>query len=71
MVEVIVPVVAILGVFVFAPLIVTGGILGGRFIRMKQRELDLRERELETELRRQQLEERSFERRLNEPGSGM
>ena len=66
MVEVIVPVVGILGVFVFTPLIVTGGILGSRFIRMKQRELDLRERELEAELHRQKLEERSFERRLEE-----
>ncbi len=66
MVEIIVPVVAILGVFVFTPLIITGGILGSRFMRMKQRELDLRERELEAEVRRQKLEELSFERRLEE-----
>ncbi len=62
MVEIIVPVAGILGVFLFTPAIITAGIIGWRFTRLKQKELDLRERELELEIQRQKLEERSFGR---------
>ncbi len=57
MTDLVVPVVAVLSVFVFFPVVVVGGILGGRFTKMKREELELRERELAVEQSRLALEE--------------
>lgn len=50
--EVIVPVVAILSMFVVFPVIIFGSAIGRRFLKLKERELEIRQAELEVERER-------------------
>jgi len=48
-------IVSVVSIFVLLPAIVVGGVLGGRFLKLKERELGIREKELETERERLQV----------------
>lgn len=45
----VIPIVAIISTVVVLPVVVVGAVLGGRYLRMKERELGIREKELEVE----------------------
>ncbi len=45
----IIPIVAIVSTMVVLPLVIVGAVLGGKYLKIKERELIIREKELEVE----------------------
>ncbi len=48
----VIPIVGMISTLVVLPMIIVGAILGGRYLKIKERELVIREKELETERER-------------------
>lgn len=62
----IVDITAVLSIFIGAPFIIVSGIVAGRFLNNKRRELELREREIALEERRLALDEQAYNQALLE-----
>ncbi len=52
MAEILVPIIAMLSIFVALPVIIAGATLGRRFLKIKERELEIRREELDVERER-------------------